>query len=324
MRCLLLRLLCAVSLAAAAPPAFADDCRLTEFASLPSNYGAGGPITLDVTIDDRPAKLALDTGSGLSFLFQGFVDRFDLPQHDTQDFAYGLTGKPIHKIVQVEHMTLGRGAISNGVFGVANIPSDGTDRQPVGIFGAGYLANFDVELDPTAGRVNLFDPKHCPGHVVYWAKEYFRLPVHFGDGKRLETEVTLDGRPVRAMIDTGAGVTTLRLAVARSLFGIDQPDAAAGRQLTLQGLEGAPLDTFPHVFHTLTLGGITLNDTKVIIADINSGRGAEHTGSRIVGLPDQPDMLIGLPLLRRLHLFIAYSEEAIYFTIADPPPVAAK
>jgi hypothetical protein len=318
------RLLLVVSLAIASLPAFADECRLKEFASLPSNYGAGGPITLDVVIDDRPAKLVLDTGSGLSFLFQGFVDRFGLPQHDTQDFAYGLTGKPIHKIVRVDHMTLGRGVISNGVFGVASVQSDGTDRQPVGVLGAGYLANFDVELDPTSGRVNLFEPKHCPGNVVYWAKEYFRLPVHFGEGKRLETDVTLDGKSVRAMIDTGAGVTTLRLAVARSLFGIAPPDAAAGRQLKLQGLEGAPLDTFPHVFRTLTLGDITLNDTQVIIADINSGRGAEQTGSRIVGLPDQPDMLIGLPLLRRLHLFIAYSEAAIYFTIADPPPVEAK
>jgi Aspartyl protease len=324
MRRLLVRLVLAGSLAAASLPAFADDCQLKEFASLPSDYGAGGLITLDVVIDDRPAKLVLDTGSDFSFLFQGFVDRVGLAQHDTVNFAYGLTGKPIHKIVRVDRMTLGRGVISNEVFGVANVPSDGADRQPVGIFGAGYLANFDVELDPTSGRVNLFEPKHCPGKVVYWAKEYFRLPVHF-DGKRLETQVTLDGKPVRAVIDTGAGVTTLRLAVARSRFGIETPDAAAtGRQLKLHGLEGAPLDTFPHVFHTLTLGDITLNDTNVIIADIDSGRGAEQTGSHIVGIPDQPDMLIGLPLLRRLHLFIAYSEEAIYFTIADPPPAAAK
>lgn len=317
---ILCRLVCTVALVAVALPAWADDCRLKEFASLPVKYASGGPITVDVEVDGQPARLMVDTGSGISFLDQGFVDRFHMTQHDTPIFGYGLTGKPIHKIVRVDRMTLGHAVISNKQFGVANLGADGTDRQPVGIFGAGYLAKFDVELDPTAGKINLFEPASCPGNVVYWAKEYFKLPVHLTGDKRMETEVAIDGKTVRALIDTGASVTTMRLATAAGRFGIEAPDATGGQQPMLRGLEGAPLAAFQHVFHTLTFGDITLHDTQVIIADINSGRGAEHTGTRIVGSPDQPDMLIGMPLLRRLHLFIAYSESAIYFTIAEPAP----
>jgi predicted aspartyl protease len=313
----------AIALAVLPFAASSGECRLKQFASMPTNYAAGGPILLDAEIDGTPAKLLVDTGSGFSFINQGFADRLRLKQRETPVFGYGLTGKPIHRIVRIDRLTLGRATISNKEFGVANNADDGTDHGPVGVFGAGYLANFDVELDPAAGRVKLFEPDHCPGNVVYWAKEYFRLPIHLTDDGRMVTEIELDGKSVRALIDTGASVTTLRLASARSLFDLAPPEAAAG-QPKLLGLDGTPLATFEHVFRSLTFGDITLRNTKVIIADIDSARGSERTGSRIQGAPEQPEIYIGMPLLRRLHMFIAYSESAIYFTVAEQGPAAAQ
>jgi hypothetical protein len=88
-------------------------------------------------------------------------------------------------------------------------------------------------------------------------------------------------------------------------------------------MDGIKIDAFPHTFHSMTFGGITLNDTQMIVADIDQGRGSEQTGSRIRGNHDQPDVIIGMSLLRKLHLFIAYSEPAIYFTLADSPATSA-
>lgn len=314
----------AAVLASAALPAFADECLLKEFASLPVDYASGKPITLDVVIDDQPAKLTVDTGAGRSYLNQNFVERLQLSEHDTRAIGHGLTGKPIDKYVLVDRLTFGQAVISNEKFGVSNMAGDGSDQRPAGLFGAGYLANFDVELDPTAGKINLFQPNQCPGKVVYWAKEYFRLPVHLTDRKQMEVQITVDGKPVRAMIDTGSGADIMRLVTASDRFGIEAPDSTGGRRLKLRSIDGVQIPAFQHVFSTLTFGGITLHDTKVTIADFDSGRGIEHTGTRIDGWPEQPEMLIGRSLLRRLHLFIAYSESAIYFTVADPAPAGAE
>ena len=73
----------------------------------------------------------------------------------------------------------------------------------------------------------------------------------------------------------------------------------------VHGMDGIKIDAFPHTFHSMTFGGITLNDTQMIVADIDQGKGSEQTGSRIRGNHDQPDVIIGMSLLRKLHLFIA-------------------
>ncbi|MEA2757303.1 MAG: hypothetical protein QOJ54_3592 [Aliidongia sp.] len=302
-------------LAATASAGAAEDCRLRQFASIPTTSYGNGLIALDVAINDQTAKLLIDTGAGLSFLDKTFVDRARLPQHDTPILGYGLTGRPIDHAARVARFTLGHAVINNQVFAVGNVGGDGTDARPVGIFGANYLAPYDVEIDPAARRLKLFLPAHCPGQTVYWANEYFRLPVHLTDGKGLEVDVQIGGRSLRALLDTGASVTTMRLAVARDWFDLTPP---TGAQAKLAGVDGARLDSFQHRFESLTLGGITLHDTDVVIADIDSGKGASRHGSRITGMPNQPDMLIGMPLLRRLHLFIAYSEPAVYFTLAEP------
>jgi hypothetical protein len=45
------------------------------------------------------------------------------------------------------------------------------------------------------------------------------------------------------------------------------------------------------------------------------GRGTKVTGSHIAGLGGQEDVIIGMSLLRKLHVFIAYEEPALYFTV---------
>lgn len=319
----LISALVAVAVAAAARPALAEDCRLNQLASLPAAYGSRGPVILDAEIDGHPGRLMLDTGADVSFLNRGFVDRFHLPQRITGDFSYGLTRKGLDTVVDVDRLKLGRLAISAAVLGVANFDGDGTDGRSIGTFGAGYLAKFDIELDPTAGKVNFFSRDHCPGKVVYWAREYFRLPLRLDYGMHLLTDVTVDGKTLRAVIDTGSPDGLMRLATATKLFGITATDAASlpagSGPAKVMGLEGSPLPAFQHVFQSLTFGDITLHDTKITIADVNTAPSREHSGARVVPEAQQYDILIGMSLLRRLHLFIAYSEPAIYFTLADPP-----
>jgi predicted aspartyl protease len=311
-------ILVAAGLAAATSASTAGPCALKQFASIPAGYLADGRNVLEVSIDGDPAKLLLDTGSPFNLLGRAYVDRRQMPVRDMGGAAYGLTGRALQQVTHANQLTLGNAVARDPSFLIGNGFGDGRDGGVVGVFGTDYLAKFDVELDPTTGRVKLFSPDHCPGSVVYWAKDYFRLAIHLTDDKHVETKVAVDGKELKALIDTGADRTTMRLAVARDLFGLGTEAAGAQARAKITGVEGVKVDTFTHVFHSLTFGDITLRDTKIEIADIDQGKGAEWVGSRIVGNPGQPDVIIGMSLLRQLHLFIAYSEPAIYFTIAEP------
>jgi Aspartyl protease len=309
-----------IGLARPAPANAAENCQLKQFASIPTTIGAGGRILLDVAIDDEPAKLLVDTGAGFSMLDPGYIKRRSLPTMETQTLGYGLTGRGLSGATRVGTLKLGNAVSRNGVFGIGSTGGDGSDDRPVGLFAADYLANYDVEIDPAAAQINLFSQDHCTGNVVYWAKEYFRLPVSLNAGKQMVVNIDIDGKTLRALIDTGASTSVMRLAVARRLFDIsaDVPD---GQRLGKSvGVDATKIDTFMHVFDSLTFGGITLRNTKMAIAAIDSGKGAFNNGSHISGMADQEDVLIGMPLLRQLHLFIAYSEPALYFTVAEPKP----
>jgi hypothetical protein len=241
-----------------------------------------------------------------------------VPVIDQPGAIYGLTGKELRGATRVSALTLGNAVAHDAVFRIGNVGGDGRDGGPVGLFGSDFLDNYEVEIDPTAARMNLFLHDHCPGNVVYWAKEYFKVPVNRTSDRRLEVLISVNDKGLHGLVDTGTSETTMRLAVARGAFDIT-PDATDTRSPgTLYGVDGTKIEAFRHSFDGLSLGGITLHHTSMVIADIDTGKGFITTGSRITGLQDQEDVIIGTSLLRRLHLFIAYSEPALYFTLAEP------
>lgn len=303
----------------AGTPARADECRLTQVAAIPLAMAADGHLTIDATVAGQPVKLLIDTGSVFSFIDRSFVEHLGLRQIDTPILGYGLTGRPIDHVVRLGTLSLGTANIRDAAFAVSDLASSRFDASIAGVVGANYLSGYDVEIDAAGGMLKLFRQRHCPGKVVYWSHEYFRVPVHLTRGKGVEIGIDIDGRKLRALVDTGAFMTTMRLATAGDVFDLSPQSPGSTPSGRISGVDGVALDSFSHRFDRLTLGGITLENSEITIADIESGRGADAAGStRIL----QEDVLIGTPLLRRLRLFIAYSEPALYFTINQPKQAA--
>lgn len=307
----------AIALVASAvtPASAADTCRLQEVTSVAVSATADGRLLLDGAVNGEAVKLMLDTGAPRTLLEPDFVKSRNLPWKDDDRIkGYGLTGKSLSGFARINTLTLGH--LQFGTQSVAFGSAGDVAGNPAGIVANDELEAYDIEIDPAAGRLNLFSSDHCPGKVVYWANTYSRLPLYLTTRYQPEIHVNVDGQTLLARIDTGMANSTMRLAVARRLFGVE-PDAKATTQVS--GVDGVKLDSFSHKFGNLTLDGVTLRNTEMQVADIDVARDAINTGTHLQRAVDQPDMYIGMSLLSKLHMFISYSEPAVYFTLADEP-----
>jgi len=319
----------AFALALWAPASFgATDCNLKQIASIPAEVTANNQLLIDVTINEMPVKLRVDTGGATSALSLKFATRAGLPLETMQAAFYGLTGRALDQKTRVSALRLGNTISRNADFAIMPIGGDGTDGEPVGLFGADYLQNYDVEFDFAGGKMNLFSHEHCVDHVVYWAPDFYKSTIHYGTGAILHTpliNIAVNSMNMLGLIDTGTPTTTMRLASARGRLDLSMDELEAHKVGQGTGVEGVKLDVYEHIFQSLTFGDITLHNTQMDVMAINAGGHVEKIGSHLKELsPDEPDVLVGMSLLKQLHLFIAYSENAIYYTIAKPKQAAAQ
>jgi predicted aspartyl protease len=305
----------------------ADRCTLKQVAAVPAILSANNRLLINATINGQAVWIQVDTGASVSILSKEFVKRMGMPIVTSRSTFYGLTGRGINEQTRVAKLQLGNTTSNNALFVVAPLGDDGPDSEPVGLFGSDYLQNYDVEIDVAGGKVVLFSPDHCPGTLVYWAPEFFKSNIYYGDSgpvHRPMLDVVVDGKKLRALLDTGAFMSVMRLAVAEDRFdlSLDSPDMQKIGETI--GVEGLKIATYAHDFQSMTFGDITLHHPKLLIAPIDSGTRTPNIGSHIRSeAGNVEDLLVGMSLMKRLHLVIAYSENAIYYTIATPPKQAA-
>ncbi|HLY54506.1 MAG TPA: hypothetical protein VKS60_03045 [Stellaceae bacterium] len=82
--------------------------------------------------------------------------------------------------------------------------------------------------------------------------------------------------------------------------------------------QGNALPFWKFPFNALKLNGVTIRNPAIVISPI-VGANRTDIGTHIKdALPY--DMLLGMNLLSKFHLYIAYREEMIYYTLAAAPP----
>jgi predicted aspartyl protease len=118
----------------------------------------------------------------------------------------------------------------------------------------------------------------------------------------------LDGKPVRAMVDTGAPATLIGQATALGDFQADMhqnnvDNSTAG---TMTGASDGEIDAVPHRFATLQLGGINIRNPVLLIASSDKAWRGDYAG-----------LLLGMRDLRNFHLYIAYQERKLYLSRAN-------
>jgi len=155
-------------------------------------------------------------------------------------------------------------------------------------------------------------------------------------GSDVRIKVTLDGESFTANIDTALEYSTVNSDAARARLDVraTSPGSTPVESLVAQDpnhKDATPRGEtvtvygnriFAHAFHTLSFGGVTVTNPKLMVRPDNTGA-YDHdngtlTGSRLYHLDDnvEPDISIGMDILSKLHLYFAFPERKLYVTPA--------
>jgi predicted aspartyl protease len=304
------------------PAANAADapCGLVRVAELPVNIEQGH-LLVKMDVDGHEGWFLIDTGSPFNMLSRHMVEALGLtPLPVTPSMlVYDGAGQRLKHFVVAKKLTLSGMTAENKEFVVMGESS--TREAPFeGIFGADFLAAYDVELDLPHGKIRLFTQDHCKGQVVYWTQDYAAVPFKIDASLHMVMQVTLDGNSMRAMLDTGATPSTLSAQTARRTFNFDpeaQGIAPDGRDTMGSG---ASLPYYKHKFGNLDVGGVEFHNTELqVIADKMTQIMRDH--ARHTDLQSQEHLptqvTLGLHHLSRIRAYIAYGERMLYISAAD-------
>jgi predicted aspartyl protease len=288
----------------------AEQCPpLTIAGSVPMQVGVDGRIYVSATVNGTPVSMLIDTGGFFTELSQAVVTALNLSTFHTGFRMVGLAGDTTNVATRAS-FTLGTMRSDRMDFMVMtprhHLAPDVADAG--GILAPNLFRNYDLDLDMAGRRLQLISQDHCDGKVVYWKSNALaEVPVRVTDVGHVLVPVRLDGRDLTALLDTGATVSLLNAAAAESGFGLDRPRGRAR--------------VFTHDFRSLSFAGVTVSNPRLaLVPDLirrNMGTPLRGTESHM------PDVLLGMDILQRLHLYVAYKEQKLYITPAAAPPPAA-
>jgi predicted aspartyl protease len=308
-------------------PTWADDtCKkpLVLLGTLPmANDGQTGVFTIPIQLAGVEKQFLFDTGGYFTQVAPATADELKLKRRQSYLELYGTNGSKSREMVTLPTFAVGPVHGSN-----YEIPV-GTDNSFAGIFTPIGFTAMDFDVDFAARKLSLFSSDHCDGKVIYWPfKAFAAVPVTVREDNHLTIPVTVDGHHLTAIIDTGASTSTVRLDMAKFVFGL-KPDADDMKVVGHLGDDQtAPI--YQHAFQTMSFEGITINNPHILILTDIVNKNADHsaqTGSLTKRVSDDltlPEVIVGMDVLSKLHMYIAFRERRVYLTEASAPPTPAR
>jgi predicted aspartyl protease len=305
-------------------------CKFSRVAEWPVRVERGHLIT-DGAINDRPVAVLLDTGAMHTLVLRPAAERLDLTRWGVNGARlFGVGGETTVSRTLVDEFRVGSFAQKKLQMIVAGEKDFGADV----LLGEDFFRHFDVEFDLAAGKVRLYRPEHCASTLLaYWAGTGVGI-VEFeaadDDHAEIIVIVEVDGRPIRALLDSGASGSILdKTEAARMGVTPNTPGVVAAQ--ARGGIGSNSINSWVGSFKTFTIGNETIRDTRIVFADVFKGAAFRSTGSNIpTKVEDLPSMLLGYDFLRSHRVLVAHSQRRIYFTynggpvfVRPPPTVQA-
>ena len=325
-------------------PAFAQDCGpLKQIAALDATPLGNSPVLMvDAKLNGVSRPMIVQTGAMISSLREGALSGLGLhPIANSILITVKDKKQSSEAFTQVDDFALGAIKVPRMQFQVP--PDTGSEQPWVGVLGSDLFSVYDMEVDPVGHKINFFAKDHCPGHVLYWPHSAVAvLPfqeqlatsnqtrtgfnLYFTRGASIYVPVQLDGKDVTATISTGSQYSTMSASMAKFLFGVTA-DTPGSKPWPDEDDPAHP--SFIHTFPTLTFDTVTVSNARILVypdpPDIANADIFKRTDTRLRqgGEYFVRHMSIGMDILRRLRLYIAFGEKKLYLTPATAPVPAA-
>ena len=270
-------------------------CRIGRIVDLKLLAGIAQPA-VEASLDGQKVVVLIDTGAAVSVIDRNAAQHFYLQPGPEGGRAVmtGIGGSFFAPIVSVPHLMLGHGIARDLELPVAGSLGGPIAGLPVlGLFGADFLSNYDVDLDVPDHHFAMYRMTDCGSTMQPLAPPEFSMPFTEDDTK-VVLDVKLNGKPVTAFLDSGAAHTLVSLATARAV-GVDRTAMTSDRVVSAHGIDERELATTVHRFGSLQVGDEAMNNFRFGIADSEVG-----------------DMLLGDDFLRFNHVWISYRLHRLY------------
>ena len=298
--------LLAAGLFALSGPASAA-CVLDKVAEIPVTMEGLAPV-MTAKINGVDAHLLVDYGAFFSSISRSRVDKFHvkpgpLPPNFT---VLGVNGE-----ADVGLTTTSEFSILGAEFHHTQFLVGGSEFGPRadGILGRNFLMVTDAELDLADGAVRLFSPKGCSGApLAYWVTpggsySMIELEPPRGRTDRIVGSAKVNGQTIRVMFDSGASTSVLTLrAAGRAGIHSDGPNVVPA------GLTGGfgrrSIETWIAPVESFKVGDEEIKNTRLRVGAVEL---------------EDVDMLLGADFMLSHRIYVARSQNRLYFTYNGGP-----
>ena len=304
----------------------AANCQLKMLGSVDLEVTADpDQVLVPVTFGELQKKFALDIGASFNVMDEENARqaRFRIRSLDPNIPLHAM-GQKVQRLGFSPKFRVG--SLPGEDVEFALLPEQMPYKHLAGILGMRLFERLDFELDIAQRKLNIFSPDHCPHKVVYWTKAGFAELPFRRDGIANSSQVTLDGKPLRATFSTFQN-TTIGMNTARQLFGLDEN--SPGMVLFKTMPDGEKYYRYP--FKGLALESLTVNNPNIYIRDAAPEACSNRPKLQDTDAPqghasEKPvievtcfgsDITIGISVMSKLHAYFSSGERLIYLTAAS-------
>jgi predicted aspartyl protease len=278
----------------------------------------GGPSSIPVKINGTDQKLVLATAGTTTQLSADTAKALNLETQRSDISLPDEVGNPARvNEVTIADFSMGRLHGTNVKWPVSPAVGRGGGGGSGGLFSLNYMRLYDVDADFGSDKLRLFSQDHCPGAVLYWKAPgaVGVVPITIDNG-RVTVPVLVNGKVIKAVIDTAARSSSVRRVVAERVLGAELGGPKA--PLAPGGFGG---QSYTWTTDTIAFGPLKLENIAINVRpDINADGGkdpAQAQRLRKAGIDYEmanPEVVIGMDTLRKLHIYLAFGENKLYVT----------
>jgi tetratricopeptide (TPR) repeat protein/predicted aspartyl protease len=296
-------------------PAFAGGCKLSKVVEFPITM-LNMRAMLTAKINDRDVQLVVDSGAFYSMISGASAAELNLR---TSPVPMGLIVKGVNGDASVSMATVKTFTLADYPLHDIEFLVGGTEpgQGSTGLLGQNFLHLWDVEYDLGHGAVRLIKAQDCrKALLAYWVGpstpysviDLVSEPTPFDspDARKLTHTIghaMLNGAEIRVEFDTGAQTSMLTLrAAARAGIKPDAPGVVRAGVST--GLGRNSYATYIAPFASFKIGEEEIRNTHLRIGDFDL---------------ENADMLIGADFFLSHRIYVANSQDKLYFTYNGGP-----